>query len=144
VGRYIADAKSKQNAALLTPGDDAVLDATLAIRNVLAHRSPRAQARLRAKLGSQQLPAALRSQTVTAGRVGRYLQAEQLGHPRFRHYFERLAEMAAKLAPYPAVSVITLFLPALARARRGSGKVNDPKIRQPDITPSAPQVQTGT
>jgi hypothetical protein len=100
VGRYIADSKSKQNASELNAGDDAVLDATLAIRNVLAHRSPRAQARLRATLGSQDLPAALRSQTVTAGRVGRYLQAEQQGHPRFQHYFQRLATMAAKLAPY--------------------------------------------
>jgi hypothetical protein len=100
VGRYLADPKARATGSLNT-ADDAVVDATIAIRNVLAHRSKRSEERLAEALRSPTLPAALRvQQKVTATGVGRYLRAQSGGHPRFRWYFERLASIANKLAPY--------------------------------------------
>jgi len=100
VGRFLADPKASA-ASSLTAADDAVLDATIAIRNVLAHRSKRSEQRLAQTLCSGKLPEQLRvQQRVTAAGVGRYLRVERGGEARFRHYFERLANVAKTLAPY--------------------------------------------
>jgi hypothetical protein len=100
VGRYLADPKAGA-ASSLGAADDAVLDATIAIRNVVAHRSRRSEERLAQALRSTALPNALRvQQRVTAAGVGRYLRVERGGRPRFKHYFERLANVANTLAPY--------------------------------------------
>jgi hypothetical protein len=98
-GRYLADQKSKATAKL-SDEDDAVIDATIAMRNLLAHRSTIAQSRLRKVLASGDIPTALKSQTITAASVGKYLIAEQNDQPRYRIYFEHLAGIANTLAPY--------------------------------------------
>lgn len=99
-GRYLADARGRA-ISNLTAQDDAVFDATVAIRNVLAHRSRRSERALADAFRSAHLPPALRvQQTVTAAKVGRYLRVEQQGRARFKLYFEHLADIANTLAPY--------------------------------------------
>jgi hypothetical protein len=79
----------------------AILDATIAIRNVIAHRSERATAQMNKQLASKKLPHALRrgSRLVRASGVGYHLQATAGGRPRFETYFEELAEIGHTLAP---------------------------------------------
>jgi hypothetical protein len=85
----------------LSQESKAILDATVAIRNVIAHRSTRATERMNQKLGSKKLPAPLQrgSRKVTAPKVGYHLQATSHGRPRFEWYFEGLAEIGHALAP---------------------------------------------
>jgi hypothetical protein len=85
----------------LGPHCSAVLDATVAIRNVLAHRSPRATDQMNRCLRSSNLPASLRRQTraVRSSGVGYYLQAARGGRPRFEWYLELLGETGHRLAP---------------------------------------------
>jgi hypothetical protein len=79
----------------------AVLDATIAIRNVLAHRSERSIDRMNRCLRSNKLPTALgrQQQDVSATGVGYYLQAKAGAKCRFELYFETLGEVANGLAP---------------------------------------------
>jgi len=69
-----------------------ILDATIAIRNVIAHRSDRAAAHMNAELASTKLPRHLRrgERRVSASKVGYHLQANAGGRPRFEWYFEEL------------------------------------------------------
>lgn len=100
VGRYLA-APQARAVSDLNAADDAVLDATIAIRNVIAHRSKQSEGRLRTVLAGASLPSPLRvEQTVTAAGIGRYLRVERQSRPRFKRYFERLASIANTLAPY--------------------------------------------
>jgi hypothetical protein len=66
----------------------AVLDATVAVRNVLAHRSPLAGTRMNECLRSSKMPVALRRERhdVRAAGVGYYLQAKAGGRCRFERY----------------------------------------------------------
>src|SRR5918992_5686934 len=74
----------------------AILDATIAIRNVIAHRSERATQQMNDRLASNKLPAALRrgDNLVRAAKVGYHLQVSRDGRPRFETYFMELAEVA--------------------------------------------------
>lgn len=85
----------------LGPQCSAVLDATVAIRNVLTHRSPRATDQMNACLRSSNLPSGLRRQhrAVSSTGVGYYLQATAVGRPRFERYLELLSEIGHRLAP---------------------------------------------
>ena len=85
----------------LGPQRSAVLDATVAIRNVLAHRSARASEQMNRCLRSSNLPPGLRRQqrAVSSSGVGYYLQATVAGQPRFERYLELLAGISHRLAP---------------------------------------------
>jgi hypothetical protein len=78
-----------------------ILDATIAIRNVIAHRSDRAASLMNDRLASTRLPRHLRrgERRVSASKVGYHLQANAGGRPRFEWYFEELAAVAHALAP---------------------------------------------
>jgi hypothetical protein len=97
---YLVDpyARRPQN---LGPQHSAVLDSTVAIRNVLAHRSMRATEQMNQCLRSSNLPAGLRRQqrAVSSTGVGYYLQATAADRPRFERYLESLAEIGHRLAP---------------------------------------------
>ena len=100
VGRYLAHEQARRAVAKLGAAEDALLDATIAIRNVLAHRRPQSELQLREALSAQQLDQHLRVTTITAAGVGRYLRTERGGRPRYRRYYEGLAEIANTLAPF--------------------------------------------
>lgn len=100
VGRYLSHEPARRAARHLSATDDALLDATVAIRNVLAHRSPQSEEQLRFALDSSDLATNLRVKTITAAGVGRYLQSDTPKGPRFRVYYEGLVAIANTLAPY--------------------------------------------
>jgi hypothetical protein len=87
----------------LTTAQAKVLDATIAVRNFLAHRSERARVALNDALQTSGLPVRLRlSQNLGAESVGRYLCAKPtVAGPRFELFLETLGDVALKLAPFP-------------------------------------------
>jgi hypothetical protein len=87
--------------AMLSDRNDRILDATVAIRNVIAHRSDRAVQRMNQVLSSAHLPQGVRrSQNVGRRGVGYYLRTEGgAQRPRFEVFFDDLAEIAHILAP---------------------------------------------
>ncbi len=95
--------KYAKRARTLAQRNDRVLDATIAIRNVIAHRSQRALTRMNQCLGSTHLPQGLRRMTaVSSSGVGYYLRTEgTAGRPRFEVFFDELAEIAHILARKP-------------------------------------------
>lgn len=97
---YLVDRYARRSRDL-GPQCSAVLDATVAIRNVLAHRSARATEQMNRCLRSSNLPSSLRRQhrAVSSTGVGYYLQAAAAGRPRFERYLELLAEIGHRLAP---------------------------------------------
>jgi hypothetical protein len=97
---YLID-KYARRPTNLTRDRQAILDATIAIRNVVAHRSDRAAKQMNERLASGDLPSPLRrgSNRVSASKVGYHLQAATDDRPRFERYFEELAEIAHTLAP---------------------------------------------
>jgi hypothetical protein len=100
VGRYLAHEQARSAVAKLDAADDALLDATIAIRNVLAHRSPHSEQQLKLALSSDELNIHLRVMTITAAGLGRYLRTERGGQPRYRGYYEGLSGIANTLAPF--------------------------------------------
>lgn len=97
-GRYLADARARA-ANELTPEHDAIIDATIALRNVLAHRSAQAQRRLNQVLRSGALPGDLRiARNISARGVGGYLRVIRAGRSRYELIFTQLSEIAYILA----------------------------------------------
>jgi hypothetical protein len=98
--QYLIDVFAKR-AGRLTGHQHAVLDATLAIRNVLAHRTPRAVHAMNSKLRASRLPASLRrsKNNVRASALGQYLCAKSAGRPRYEEYFLELGRIAHVLVP---------------------------------------------
>jgi hypothetical protein len=97
---YLVDPYARRPGNL-GPQRSAVLDATVAIRNVLVHRSARATEQMNRCLRSSNLPSRLRRQqrAVSSSGVGYYLQATVAGRTRFELYLELLAEISHRLAP---------------------------------------------
>jgi hypothetical protein len=100
VGRYLAHEPARKAMRELGAREDALLDATIAIRNVLAHRSPQSEDRLSAVLASGDLDGSLQVRKITGAGVGRYLRRVTAGQPRYRRYYLGLTEIANTLAPY--------------------------------------------
>jgi hypothetical protein len=100
VGRYLAHEPSRTATGKLSAEHDALLNATIALRNVLAHGSPDSERQLREALDADDLHADLRVKQITSAGVGRYLRIQQGGHPRFRRYYLSLAGVANTLAPF--------------------------------------------
>jgi hypothetical protein len=101
-------ARFSSRIASLSDAQKRVIDATIAVRNVLAHRSPRAVTAMNQALTAGALPAPLRrtGNRVSARGVGAYLRADAGGRPRCRIYIEDLAGIARALAPGgPAVVI---------------------------------------
>jgi hypothetical protein len=104
----IADVRGSYIGKVAT--DEAkVVDATVAIRNVLVHRTERARAALNQALQSSGLSRSLRrNQNLGSGdnSVGRYLCAKPVGGSfRFEEFFAALGAVAIKLAPYRGAPV---------------------------------------
>jgi hypothetical protein len=88
----------------LEASDRATLDATRALRNVIAHASAGAVTRMNVSLHHPDLPATLRlpdGDNVGRQGVGRYLSQNMPPHevPRFLYYLEALKEIAYRLEP---------------------------------------------
>lgn len=96
--------KYARRARELGRTNSAILDATIAVRNVLAHRSPRAAAAMNAQFELAAMPKALRrtgQRKVRTGGVGQYLVTHGGAAPRFETYLTGLADVAHCLAPTP-------------------------------------------
>ena len=100
VGRYLAHEPARRAVGNLDSGHDALVDATIGIRNVLAHRSPQSETQMKTALARGDLNQHLRVMTITAAGVGRYLRTEKDGQPRYRRYYAGLAEVVNVLAPF--------------------------------------------
>lgn len=88
----------------LTTGEAKVVDATIAIRNFLVHRTERARTQLNESLQAGGMPQALRrnANLGSGDSVGRYLCVKTpAGNYRFEELLEALRSVAVKLAPYP-------------------------------------------
>ena len=101
-------ARFSSRVASLSNAQKQVIDSTIAIRNVLAHRSPRGVTAMNQALADGRLPAALRrgARGVRATGVGAYLRADAAGHRRFRTYFVELEQIGYVLAPGMAAPAV--------------------------------------
>lgn len=100
VGRYLAHEAAHIAMKRLAAEDDALLDATIAIRNVLAHRSRQSEGQLRLALAAPDLHKNLQVKTITAAGIGSYLRTPAGGSPRYGRYYLGLTDIANVLAPY--------------------------------------------
>jgi hypothetical protein len=94
--------KYRRRLLKLTPTERAVITATRAIRNAVAHASARALARMNASIGDPALPAVLRAAgPIGRDGIGRYLCQTGPGStaPRLLHYLELLKNVAYVLEP---------------------------------------------
>lgn len=103
----IADVRGTY-AGKLTTAEAKVVDATIAVRNFLVHRTERARGALNTALQVGGMPAALRrTQNLGSGdSVGRYLCARTPGgRYRFEELIDTLGSVALKLTPYKGAPV---------------------------------------
>jgi hypothetical protein len=94
--------------AKLTTGEAKVVDATIAIRNFLVHRTERGRTALNLALQDGGMPPALRRNLNlgSGDSVGRYLCVKPArGRYRFEEFLEALGSVAVKLAPYRGAPV---------------------------------------
>jgi FAD/FMN-containing dehydrogenase len=100
--RDILPAKYANRVIAFGPQRERLVDATFAIRNVIAHGSERSVTAMNQTLSSRQLPTGLQrgSRRITAAGVGRYLRSDGTpGRPRLEIFLDELAEVAHALAP---------------------------------------------
>jgi hypothetical protein len=84
-----------------TTTQQGIFDATVGIRNALAHRSTRATKVMNERIKGGRLPASIRRKkhSITVGAIGSYLRADGGGRPRFETYLVELAKLAHTLVP---------------------------------------------
>jgi hypothetical protein len=94
-------ARFSARVAGLSVAQKQVIDATIAVRNVLAHRSVRGVTLMNNALADGRLSVGLRrsARRVSSDGVGNYMRAEAAGSPRFHAYFAQLEVIAYALAP---------------------------------------------
>jgi hypothetical protein len=97
---YLVVRFSKRVSACTTT-QQGIFDATVAIRNALAHLSTRATKVMNERIKGGRLPAPIRRKkhSITVGAIGSYLRADGGGDPRFETYLVELAKLAHTLVP---------------------------------------------
>lgn len=97
---YLVDRFSKRVTSCTTT-QQGIYDATVGIRNALAHRSTRATKVMNTRIKGGRLPTAVRRKkhSITVGAIGSYLRADGGGSPRFETYLSELAKLAHTLVP---------------------------------------------
>lgn len=97
----LASKYATRTQTLMSSGVHEVIDAALAIRNVLAHRSPSSVERLNGQIGDFPTYPLLRRATVSSEGVGTYLNAtiNQAGDARIVVYLRELKRVAHVLVP---------------------------------------------
>jgi len=93
----LAPRYAARTAALMGAGANEIVDAALAIRNALAHRSRRAVREMNRRVGEFPSYAVLRKQTMSSDGIGTYLNAKTPGGEArllvFRREFGRIARV---------------------------------------------------